>query len=87
MPLTRSRPKVGMGYFGPIPLEVWNVIEQAHGHGFTCSSNYARQYAPYVALAASLGWISNVSSDGQSFLPIWNSTAEGVNALKHKDTF
>lgn len=63
------------------------MVETAHQGGIAVSSNMARELAPYVALAASLGWISTVSTDGLHFTRTWNTTAEGVHALKHKETY
>jgi hypothetical protein len=89
MSLSRSRPKshVHRGYLGPIPPEVWEVVRQAWEVGIYVSSDGARVLAPYVALAASIGWISNVSLDGLSFNRVWNVTAEGVAALGHKENY
>jgi hypothetical protein len=40
-----------------------------------------------VALAASIGWISNVSLDGLSFNRVWNITHEGVTALSQQENY
>jgi hypothetical protein len=85
MPLTRSRHKVGRGYLGPLPSEVWEVVAVAWEAGIAVSSNYAREHSAVVALAASLGWISNVALDGKTYLRHWNVTAEGVTALNHRE--
>lgn len=81
MSLTRSRPKVGIGYHGAIPKRVLEVVALAFGPGIAVSSDFARTYSTEVSLAASLGWISTVSLDGLSYGRTWNATLEGVNAL------
>ncbi len=81
--LGRSRHKVGRGYLGPHPQDLWPVIESAWQHGIAVSSNFARHYSQEVALAASLGWISTVTLDGLGFTRTWNITAEGVSAYQH----
>jgi len=89
MSLARSRPKshVHRGYLGPVPPEVWEVLRQAWEVGIFVSSDGARALAPYVALAASMGWISNVSLDGLSFNRVWNATAEGVAAWTQRENY
>lgn len=89
MSLSRSRPKshVHRGYLGPIPPEVWDVVRQAWEVGIFVSSDGARSLAPYVALAASMGWISNVALDGLSFTRVWNVTAEGVAAITQRENY
>lgn len=85
MALTRSRPKVGVGYLGPYPEELWSVLAQAWQGGFSIASNYARDHAPVVALAASLGWISTVSLCGRKYGRTWHITAEGVSAFNSRE--
>lgn len=85
MARARSRLKVGRGYNGPLPPDLWLVVTVAWEHGIAVSANFARQYAPEVALAASLGWISTVSLDGTEALRHWNVTQEGVTALNNKE--
>lgn len=85
MPTARSRHQssIGRGYLGKYPKPLWLVIERAWELGISVSSNFARDYAPLIALAASLGWISTVTLDGKKFTNRWNVTAEGVTALNH----
>lgn len=84
MALTRSRHKAPRGpYTGPVSAEIYLVVSRAWEHGIAVSSDLARHYAPEVALASSMGWISTVSLDGTQGLRTWNVTAEGVSALEH----
>lgn len=85
MGLARSRLKVGSGYHGPIPDEVWEVVSEAYNSGIATSSNLARTAAPWIGLAASLGWISTVTLDGQHYGRIWRATFEGLSALRNKE--
>lgn len=83
----RSRHKVGSGYYGKIPPEVWTVVEQAYDNRIYLKSDFARAYAPWVAAGASLGWITNIDIRGEEFLPYWVATAEGLHAYRNrKDT-
>lgn len=87
MALARSRPRVGIGFTGPVPDIVWDIIERAHNEGLAVSSDYARCHSAEIALAASLGWISVVSLSGSTYGRIWNSTIEGLNAFAtHRTT-
>lgn len=81
MPLAPSRPKAARAYTGPIPSQVYHVVSIAWEHGIATSSNLAREHSAYIALAASLGWISSVSLDATQYMRRWNVTAEGVHAL------
>lgn len=89
MSTARSRPKspLHVGYLGPVPEEVWLVVRRAWEVGISVSSDGARSLSPYIALAASMGWISNVSLDGLSFNRVWNVTAEGVAAVTQRENF
>jgi hypothetical protein len=86
MAQARSRPRVGIGYVGPVPPEVWPLLRLAHEQGFAVSSNTAREYAVEVALAASLGWLSVVTLEGDSYTRIWNVTMEGLSAYRTSRT-
>lgn len=85
MGLARSRHKVGTGYTGPIPDECWDVVREAHDNGISVSSNLAREASAWIALAASLGWISTVTLDGQHYGRVWRTTFEGLSALRNKE--
>jgi hypothetical protein len=69
-------------YLGPIPPEVWEVLSQAWDAPIYIASNFAREHRHEVALAASIGWISNVKPDGLSYSPAWHLTASGALALE-----
>lgn len=54
-------------------VEVWrNTV--------TTKSDFAREYADYVAMAASLGWITTRIA-GEVFGRQWTVTAKGMGAL------
>lgn len=82
--LARSRPRVGVGYFGPLPDNIWTVLRVAHAAGFSISSNFAREYSTEVALASSVGWISVVSLDGGGYSRTWRITLEGLAAYRRE---
>lgn len=84
---SRSRPPIGVGYVGPLPDQIWEVVATAYATPLAVSGNYAREHAVFVALAASLGWITNVAPDGRAYSRTWSVTHEGILALQHKDTF
>lgn len=72
-------------YHGPLPDEMWPVLTQAHECGIAVQSNFARAYSPEVALAASLGWVSTVTPDGQAYSRMWRITVAGLSALHNKE--
>lgn len=74
------------GYFGPMPEELWEVLTVAWEAGLAVSSNMARELAPEVALAASMGWISTVSLDGRTYQRVWHITAEGMMVLRGRES-
>jgi hypothetical protein len=82
MPLTRDRPRFGIGYHGPIPPGIWEIVKLAYSGGIAVSSNFAREQATELALAASLGWVSTISPDGLSYGRRWFATIEGLVALQ-----
>lgn len=83
--LGRSRSTAGSGYKGTIPEEVWDVLERAWSRPFSLSGDYSRYNAIAVGVAASLGWITNISLDGLSFSKAWHLTAEGATAYRMKE--
>jgi len=78
----RSRPKAGRGYVGAIPEAVYGVVLKAWASPFSVQSNYAREAAIEVALAASMGWITNIAPDGLSFTRQWHTTPEGLVSVQ-----
>jgi hypothetical protein len=82
MPVAPTRPTPGPGYSGPVPSEVWEILGVSWEHPIAVQSDYARANAPFIALAASLGWISNVRPDCMSFGRHWLVTAVGIHALR-----
>ena len=78
----RSRASAGTGYLGPIPDAVWEVLQVAWSAPIFIAGNYARSMSPSVAFAASMGWLSNITPDGQSYSRQWHITKEGLMALQ-----
>ncbi len=72
-----------MGYRGPIHAWVWKVLGKCWHDGCRLESNFAREKRWAIAFAASIGWISVVSPDGQTYGRTWRVTAEGLMALQH----
>ncbi len=64
-----------------IPKEVFEVLEEVHEAPLSVQSNFARAYAPFVAAAASLGWITTVSPRTGTFGRCWLISAQGATAL------
>ena len=58
------------------------VVDRAWGRGFKVSSDFAREYAPHVAMAASAGHIT--TEEGRDFYgKTWRITQEGLRVLDH----
>lgn len=72
-------------YTGPYPGTLWLVLEVAHQGGLYIQSDRARISAPSVALAASLGWITTVATDGKTYGGVWRITQAGLAALTHRE--
>lgn len=68
-----------MGYFGPLPDDMEEVLDRAWTASISIASNYARAHLATLALAASLGWVSTVHPDGQEFTSAWRITASGLS--------
>lgn len=81
-PTPTRDPSGPTSYTGPVGDRCWVALEMAWHEPWTCSSNFAREYAPEIALLASIGWISVVAPDGRSFDKLWRVTARGYMALK-----
>ena len=72
-----------MPYLGPIPDEVWEVLLSAWDLPIYIASNFARAQRHAVALAASIGWISNIAPDGLDYSDRWHLTHSGAQALEN----
>lgn len=68
-----------------VPLEVWEVLEEAHEAPISVQSNFARAYAPFMAAAASLGWITTLTPRNNTFGRVWLLTPSGTMALFNHD--
>ena len=81
----RSRQRIGVGYTGKVPLDVWLIVLKAATGGVYLKSDLARSHSVGVATAASLGWITNIDLDGRHLLPYWVATVEGLFAYRNRD--
>lgn len=75
-----------MQFLGHYPPALWVVLEAAHERYISVQSDFARANASLVALAASLGWLSSITTQGVA-APRWFITAAGLAALSHKEHF
>lgn len=74
-------------YSGPLPSTIWDVLKYAWKRGIYLQSDFARGFSPEIALAASMGWLSNIDPDGKHYRGQWRITSAGLIALEHKDDF
>jgi len=81
--LTSNRAGHAAPYLGPIPGEVWTILDHAWEAPIYIASNFAREFKHEIALTASIGWISNIKPDGRSYSPCWHLTLAGAHALEH----
>jgi hypothetical protein len=79
----RSRQVKGQGYRGGVHPAVWECLDRAYQSPYRIESNYAREYRFAVAFSASVGWITVVNPDGETYSREWKITAEGLYALRH----
>lgn len=59
------------------------MLDEAHSSPFSTKSNFARHFATFVALAASLGWLTTINAD-RTFGSRWLITPDGLSALRNK---
>lgn len=76
---------MSLSYLGHLPEGLWDVLTVAWEANISIQGDFARSHASEVALAASLGWLSNISPDGLTFSRHWRITAPGLTAIKHKE--
>jgi len=60
------------------------IVIEAHQHGFSVQSDFARRNAGYVAMAASMGLVST-RIVGNAFGRMWRPTVEGMAFLQAID--
>lgn len=70
-----------------MPDEVWEVLDRCWYHPPSIQSNYSRERAQFIALAASLGWVTIIAPDGYSLSRYWHVTHHGLVAYQNKDHF
>jgi hypothetical protein len=68
-------------YSGDYPPHLWAVLSIAHDRFVSVQGDWARALAPEVALAASLGWLSNILPDRETYDNKWRITPAGLTAL------
>jgi hypothetical protein len=68
-------------YSGDYPPQLWAVLSIAHDRFVSVQGDWARALAPEVALAASLGWLSNILPDRETYDNKWRITPAGLTAL------
>lgn len=64
-----------------VPPEVFEVLEEVHEAPLSVQSNFARAFAPFIAAAASLGWITSLTPRANTFGRVWLLTPAGTTAL------
>lgn len=74
-----------LNYTGDVPEELWAVLLHAWKRPISLQSDYARQNAMGVALAASMGLLSTIKPDGGGYTSYWHVTAAGITALHYKE--
>lgn len=67
----------------PIDANLKTVLHEAWVRGFTTKSDFSREFADFVAMAASMGLITSRVM-GQVFGRGWQITAKGLYALEHE---
>lgn len=82
------RPPRHSPYVGPLPPLIWaTLLHIQEQGGSSLQSDFARALPLEIALAASCGWLTVISSDNTSYSNKWRITASGMIALQHKDDF
>lgn len=66
---------------GRIPTEVHAIVTKAFMQGFSTKSDFARENADWVAMAACLGLIST-SVPNRGFGRTWRVTESGLRMIK-----
>lgn len=59
------------------------VLQEAWEHGFMTKSNFAREFADFVAMAASMNLITT-RINSQVYGKQWQITSKGLYALEHE---
>jgi hypothetical protein len=66
----------------PIEKNICRVLTEAWKRGFTTKSDFAREFADYVAIAASMGWASTRIFPPDVWGSTWQITSKGLKALE-----
>lgn len=66
----------------PIEKNIERVLKEAWKNGFTTKSDFAREFADYVAIAACMGWTSTRIFPPDVWGSSWQITAKGLTALE-----
>lgn len=81
--MTRTSPH----YHGPLPADIWLVLHLAWEIGMATQGDWARKFHTEVALGASLGWLSNVTPEGDQYTNRWRTTVAGLTVLQNKELY
>jgi len=68
----------------PIDTNLARIVIEAHRHGFSVQSDFARRNADYVGMAASMGLVST-RIVGNAYGRQWRPTVEGLTFLQVVD--
>lgn len=74
-------------YTGEHPIGLWEVLDAALHRGLSLQGDFSRAFAPEVALAASLGYLSVIDTNGQTYRPQWRITHAGLSALENRGDY
>jgi hypothetical protein len=66
----------------PIEKNVCLVLTEAWQKGFTTKSDFSREFADYVAIAACMGWITTRIFPPDVWGSTWQITSKGLLALE-----
>ncbi len=72
-----------MPFRGVLHKGTWEVLERAWVGPLSLEGNFTRSRRFEVALLASLGYLSIIAPDGETFDRAWHITVPGLQALTH----
>ena len=80
---TSGRAAPSVPFSGTLHATTWAVLESAWSAPLSLEGNYTRSNRFEVALLASLGYLSIIAPDGETFDRAWHITVPGLQALTH----
>jgi hypothetical protein len=66
----------------PIEANICQVLKEAWQKGFTTKSDFAREFADYVSIAACMGWVTTRIFPPDVWGSTWQITSKGLLALE-----